>query len=103
MTHIRKAFGSDSQVERWWPIPDETMSPAEARAILVRDAPYIFAPESPAPVQDASLCQGYAGAAISGASLSRLAKAQRLLAHLNEVPAKSLGADQAQRVFIGHG
>lgn len=68
-TQLRKAFGSDSQVERWWPIPDETMSPAEASAIFV----------------------------------SRLAKAQHLLAHLNEVPAKSLGAAKAQTIFIGHG
>lgn len=68
-TQIRKAFGTDSEVEHWWPIPDETMSSADAGEMLA----------------------------------NRLAKAQRLLTHLNEVLAKSLGAAQAQRVFIGHG
>ena len=32
---IRKAFGTDSQIERWWPTPNETISPAEARALLI--------------------------------------------------------------------
>lgn len=31
---IRKGFGSDSQAERWWPAPPETLSPTQARELL---------------------------------------------------------------------